>query len=167
MTETNRLVIMPLNQTQLAKYIKCDGSLEKELGLEKSSRSISNDLQEALQNTILPSVADKSKNYLYSTIWTAINKKDNKMVGDVCFVGEPNSEGEVEIGYGMYEEFQGQGFMTEIVGGMIAWARTHPNIKAIIASTEKNNKASYKVLQKNSFEKAGENDIHFNWKLIL
>jgi hypothetical protein len=28
------------------------------------------------------------------------------MVGDICFVGEPNTEGEVEIGYGTYENFR-------------------------------------------------------------
>jgi ribosomal-protein-alanine N-acetyltransferase len=30
---------------------------------------------------------------------------DNKMVGDLVIVGEPNADGEIEIGYGTYDEF--------------------------------------------------------------
>ena len=35
------------------------------------------------------------------------------MIGDLCMVGEPNADGEIEIGYGTYEQFQGKGFMTK------------------------------------------------------
>lgn len=44
------------------------------------------------------------------------------MVGDLCFVGAPNSVGEIEIGYGIYDMHAGLGFMTEAVGAMISWA---------------------------------------------
>lgn len=84
MIETARLIIKPLTYNQLKKYIKCDNSLEAELNINKVSRTISADLKEAFEQTILPNVADKSKNYLFSTLWTAISKKENKMVGDLC-----------------------------------------------------------------------------------
>jgi ribosomal-protein-alanine N-acetyltransferase len=105
MIETDRLVLRPLTYEQLIKYTKCDNSLEEELNLNESSRTISPELKEAFEQTILPNVADKSKNYLYSTLWTAISKAENKMVGDLCIYGEPNTDGEIEIGYGTYEEF--------------------------------------------------------------
>jgi [ribosomal protein S5]-alanine N-acetyltransferase len=115
----------------------------------------------------LPNVADETKNYLYSTLWTAISKAENKMIGDLCIVGEPNALGEIEIGYGTYDEFQGKGFMTEIVGGIIEWAKKQKIVKAIIASTDKTNTASFKVLEKNNFIKTGETETSFNWKLNL
>ncbi|UQD57473.1 GNAT family N-acetyltransferase [Flavobacterium sp. K5-23] len=167
MIETERLNLKPLTYEQLVKYIKCDNSLEAELNLNATSRTISAELKEAFEQTILPNVADKTKNYLYSTLWTAISKKENKMIGDLCIVGEPNTEGEIEIGYGIYDEFQDKGFMTEIVGGMIRWAKTQPQVKSVIASTEKTNIASFKVLEKNSFLKIGETDTLFNWSLKL
>jgi ribosomal-protein-alanine N-acetyltransferase len=167
MIETKRLVLKPLTYEQLVKYARCDNSLEEELNLNKTSRTISFELQEALENTILPNVADKTKNYLYSTLWTAIFKADNKMIGDLCMMGEPNSKGEIEIGYGTYDEFQGRGFMTEIVGGIIEWAKTQPLVKAITASTDKTNLASFKVLENNGFVKVGETETLFNWKLQL
>jgi RimJ/RimL family protein N-acetyltransferase len=167
MIETNRLIIKPLTYDQLVKYTACDNSLEEELNLNPSSRTISAELKEALEQTILLNVADQSKNYLYYTLWTAISKDENKMVGDLCIVGEPNDEGEIEIGYGTYDEYQGRGYMTEIVGGIIFWAKSQAAVKSIIASTEKMNSASHKVLQKNNFLRMDETDTAIHWKLIL
>ena len=89
------------------------------------------------------------------------------MIGDLCIVGEPNANGEIEIGYGTYDEFQGKGFMTEIVGGIIEWTKTQPLVKTITASTSKTNVASLKVLQKNGFIKVDETETSLSWKLII
>jgi [ribosomal protein S5]-alanine N-acetyltransferase len=167
MIETERLILKPLTYEQLIKYTKCDNSLEKELNLNETSRTISPELKEAFEQTILPNVADKTKNYLYSTLWTAISKTENKMVGDLVIIGEPNADGEIEIGYGTYEEYQNKGFMTEIVRGIIEWVKSQPNVKSIIASTDKTNIASYKVLEKNRFAKIGETEMLLNWKLQM
>ncbi len=167
MIETDRLILKPLTYGQLIKYIRCDGSLEAELNLNKTSRTISPELKEAFEQTILPNVADISKNYLFSTLWTAISKMDNKMVGDLCIVGEPNLNGEIEIGYGTYDEFQGKGFMTETVSGIIRWIKTQPTVKSIIAAAEKTNIASFRVLEKNRFLKVEENETSFKWRLKL
>jgi len=167
MIETERLVLKPLTYDQLVKYLKCDNSLEEELNLNETSRTISPELKEAFEQTILPNVADKTKDYLFSTLWTAISKEENKMIGDLCIVGEPNGNGEIEIGYGTYDEFQGKGFMTEIVGGIIEWTKKQEKVKSIIASTDKTNTASFKVLEKNNFIKIGEMEGLFNWKLEI
>tara|TARA_R110002049_G_scaffold269117_1_gene445914 strand:+ start:384 stop:905 length:522 start_codon:yes stop_codon:yes gene_type:complete len=167
MLETERLILKPLTYNQLLKYVMSDNSLETELNLNETSRTISPELKEALEKTILPNVADTKRDYLYSTIWTAITKTENKMVGDICMYGEPNADGEIEIGYGTYDEFQNKGFMTEIVKGIIEWAKNQPKVKSIIASTDKTNIASYKVLEKNRFVKIGETEMLLNWKLQM
>lgn len=167
MIETKRLLLVPLTYDQLILYIRADNSLEKELSLNESARTIPPDLKEALEGTILPNMADPQKNYLYSTLWTLISKAENKMVGDLCFFGEPNQEGEIEIGYGTYDGFQNKGYMTEAVGGMIEWAKTQPGIRTITAGTEKNNSASFKVLEKNGFKKYGENETLFSWRFTI
>lgn len=165
MIETKRLTIKPLTYNQLLKYTACDNSLELELNLKKSTRSISPELKEAFEQTILPNVADETKNYLFSTLWTAISKADSCMVGDLCIIGQPNEDGEIEIGYGTYDAFQNRGYMSEMVGGMVEWAKTQPNVKAIIASTEKENIASFRVLEKNNFIENGETETLKFWKL--
>ena len=167
MIETERLILKPLTYEQLKKYIRLDNSLETELNLDTTLRTISPELKEALEKTILLNVADSNKNYLFSTIWTIISKADNKMVGDLCFVGEPNADGEIEIGYGTYEAFRKRGFMTEAVSAMIKWANKQPSIRTIIASTDKTNVDSYSILQKNNFRKSGETETLFNWRLEI
>ena len=165
--ETERLIIIPLSFEQLIKYMRCDNSLEEELGLGSTSRSISDELKEALEKAILPNVADQSKDYLYSTIWTAISKAENKMVGDISMYGEPNEDREVEIGYGTYNEFQNKGYMTETVKGMIGWLKTQRKVKKVCASTEKTNVASYRVLKKNGFINVCKTDNLLKWKLKI
>ena len=165
MIETERLRLLPLTYEQLLLYIRMDPALEHELQLSETTRSISADLQEAFDQTILPNVADKSKNYLFHTLWTVILKSENRMVGDLCLVGEPNDKGEVEIGYGTYEDFRGKGYMSEAVGGMIGWLKTQPRVLSVNAATEKINVASFTVLKKNNFKKLGESETLFLWRL--
>ncbi|CAH0994549.1 hypothetical protein EMA8858_00659 [Emticicia aquatica] len=165
MIETERLTLMPLTYEQLLKYIKADNSLEIELNLNKTSRTIPPELKEALEVAIIPNVADFNKNYLYSTLWTLILKEQNKMVGDLCFMGEPNIDGEIEIGYGTYPTFQRKGYMTEAVGGMLEWAKNQPNVLKVLASTEKINTSSHSILRKNNFAQIGESGTIINWSI--
>ena len=137
------------------------------MNLNETFRVISPALKEAFEQTILPNVADTTKDYLYSTLFTVILKDANKIVGDLCIIGEPISNGAIEIGYGTCDEFRAQGFMTEAVGGMIAWAKLQPKIFSNIASTKKENIASYRILLKNNFIKIGETGTLFNWKLTI
>jgi len=167
MIETKRLYLKPLTYNQLLKYIKGEHLLEKELNLNPTSRIISPELKEALETSILPNVKDKKKNYLFYTLWTIISKMDNKMVADLCIIGEPNENGEIEIGYGTYDEFQGKGYMTEAVSGIIEWAKSQHNINSILASTEKSNIASFRVLEKNKFKKTDETETLYNWRLSI
>ncbi len=167
MLETNRLILIPLTYEQLVKHINNDGSLEEELKTKRTCKIISPELKDALETKILPSVADPTKNYLYCTIWTAISKANNQMVGDLCFKGEPDAQGAVEIGYGTYDEFQNKGYMTEMVNAIIHWSKSEHKITAICASTGKTNRASIRVLEKNGFMKIDECDDYFNWKLYI
>lgn len=80
---------------------------------------------------------------------------DGTRVGDLCFKGAPNEKGEVEIGYGIDEAMQGNGYATEMVAAMIHWASVQPNVKAIVAETEVSNHVSQKVLKKNGFTADG------------
>jgi len=165
MLETKRLLLKPLTYDQLVKYIKADDSLEQELQLHSNARAVSEILKEKMALNILPKVGDATIDYLYVTLWTAINKKENWMVCDVCFKGEPNDEGEIEIGYGTHPQFQGKGYMKEAVGGMIEWAKKQPKVKTIFAQTLKDNIASFTILERNNFVKIGETETYFQWRL--
>lgn len=77
------------------------------------------------------------------------------LCGGVGFKGPPDKRGMVEIGYSILPEFEGQGLATEMVAGMVQWAKQQPEVKHIEAETNIDNEASIRVLEKNSFICAG------------
>lgn len=165
--ETERLIIIPLFYDQLIKYLRNDNSLEEDLKISKSPRKIPANVKDFIENTLLFNASKKKSNFLYITFWTIISKVENKMVGDLCFKGEPNKAGEIEIGYGIYPQFQNKGYMTEAIGAMIKWASAQPKVKTILAETSPNNFASIKALERNNFTKYKEEDANIWWKLAL
>lgn len=167
MITTKRLTIIPLTYDQLLLYLQGGQLLEKSLQLSDSPRTIAPELKEALEESILPNVLDPTQNPLFTTLWTAISRVENTMVGDFCFHGAPNAEGEIEIGYGTYEAFQRKGYMTEMVGGMLDWLKTQPLVKSVVASTEKTNLASFKVLERQGFVQSDQSESMDYWKLVL
>jgi len=72
----------------------------------------------------------------------AINLKTGLVVGGICFKGAPNSEGVVEIGYGIDEAYQGKGYATEAVRGIVNWALKQEGVQCVAAQTEPNNTIS-------------------------
>ncbi len=163
--ETERLLIFPLTHDQLILYLEGNNKLDEELNLKKGNQIISQELLEAFNETILPAVADKTKNYLYSTLWTIVSKEGDQMVGDLCFKGGPGESGEIEIGYGTHDEFQGKGFMTEAIRAVSAWAFNQPGVETILAETDRANLASHKTLQKNNFRQYKTVESMIWWKL--
>ena len=87
------------------------------------------------------------------------------LCGGVGVRGPPDKQGMVEIGCSVLPEFQGQGLATEMVGGIVQWAKQQPHVKRIEAETSTDNKASIRVLEKNSFFFTGpgseQNTIRF------
>lgn len=62
---------------------------------------------------------------------------------------------DVRIGYVIAEEAWGQGMATELVGGLVEWARPQPWVQTLTAGVETANGASTRVLTKNGFELVG------------
>ena len=69
----------------------------------------------------------------------------------------------VEIGYGIDEEFKGQGYASEAIGA-VSWAMEQEDVLSVIAETEKDNIASYKVLQHIGMSRYSETDTAYWWR---
>jgi len=163
--ETERLRLIPLPHSQLINYLKADGSLEEQLGVHFLKRRIEPELIEAFEKVILPTVGNPSKNFLFSTLWTLVAKDKNVMVGDICFKGEPDQNGELEIAYCTYTQFQNKGYMSEAVKTICLWALEQPGVNGIKASTDVMNAASARLLEKVGFVPAYELSRKQFWSL--
>lgn len=92
--------------------------------------------------------------YLWYTAWRITLKKKGVMVGDVCFKGLPDN-GKPEIGYGIIDEYQGNGYATKAVAAICRWAFSQKGVSAIEAETAPDNAASQRVLEKTGFKPTG------------
>ena len=86
--------------------------------------------------------------------WT-ICLKSGIAIGGIGFKGIADEAGNVEVGYGIDEEYQNQGYATEAVGAMVQWALSHDEVLCVQAQTEAENEISQKVLRKNGFVRNG------------
>jgi RimJ/RimL family protein N-acetyltransferase len=77
------------------------------------------------------------------------------LCGGTGFKGPPDKRGMVEIGYSVLPEFQRQGLATEMVAGIIRWAKHRPEVRRIEAEINANNIPSVRVLEKNGFVYVG------------
>lgn len=152
MIETNRLLIKPLTAEELKRHIVSPNDFALELGLIPSQSLIDNETRDAILNDLLPNITDTTKDSDFYTMWILIEKVKKAIIGGLCFHGEPNEKGEVEIGYGTDLEYRNKGYMTESISGLIHWIRDNKNIRSIKAETEKTNISSIKVLEKNGFK---------------
>jgi RimJ/RimL family protein N-acetyltransferase len=162
--ETQRLLIQPLTQVQLQLYAANDGSLERQLGLKYTPKEIEADLADALENYFLRLIPFHASEFYFYTLWVITLKQGQTLVGDICFKGEPDEAGEVEIGYGTYPDYQQQGIMHEALDALLTWCANRPDISTVIAETETGNTASEKILARNGFLRDCQTRDNSWWK---
>lgn len=138
--KTERLIIEPMTLEELQNLI--------DLYINESP-DLSQAYREMLENCL-----SHPNQYLWYTSWKICSKRDNTIVGYAGFKGLSDS-GCVEIGYGIDNEYEGNGFATEAVKGICEWAFSTDLVTCIEAETESDNIVSQKVLQKNGFISTG------------
>ncbi len=72
------------------------------------------------------------------------------LVGSGGFLGTPEN-GVAEVGYSVLPQYQGQGYGTEMVGGLTDWALSQPDVQRLAAETGEANLASRRLLEKLGF----------------
>ncbi len=137
MLHTDRLRIYPASREQMEAMI----ASEKDAELKKAYSEM---LECCLRH---PDQRD------WYAAWM-IEKTDGTPVGDLCFKGL-RENGIAEIGYGILEEYQGQGYATEAVRAACRWAFLHPELRSLEAETDAGNVASQRVLEKCGFRPNG------------
>jgi predicted acetyltransferase len=152
MFETSRLIIKPLSFDELKKHLQSPCDLADTLRLIPSQSLLDKETKEAIQNDLLPGLKDPDKDPSFYTMWIVIEKIKKAIIGGICFHGEPDENGEVEIGYGIDVDYRNQGYMTETINGMINWIRNNKKVNIIKAETDVCNISSVRVLKKNGFE---------------
>ncbi|MFJ2905410.1 GNAT family N-acetyltransferase [Streptomyces sp. NPDC087212] len=87
-------------------------------------------------------------------LFVLVRRADGRAVGGVGFHGVPDEEGRAEIGYDLVEGARGQGYATEALGALTAWALARDDVRALCATVEERNTASQRVLARAGFARA-------------
>ena len=98
-------------------------------------------------------------------LWFCLRREPRELVGNAGFKGSPRN-GFAEIGYSMLEAHQRNGYCTEAVRALIAWAFEHQGVQAVIAHTLPGLRPSIRVLEKCGFEFVGEGVIEDGMQTI-
>ena len=163
--QTQRLLIKPLSKQELSNYVLADFSLEDSLQLIRYPRTVNDRVKNAIGLNILPKLTGQIPHYWFVTIWTVIQKDQQVMVAEVYLKGPLQANGEIEIGYSTYPDFEGNGYMTEAVGLIIEWAFQQVDVTAILAETNPENSASRRILEKNGFTVSCQTADNISWRL--
>lgn len=131
--ETKRLQLYAASQAEMEQFIE---------------RQTDEELIQAYREMLDGYLAHPEQGEWYA-IWM-ITRHDGVQVGDLCFKGR-NEDGSVEIGYGIKEEFQRQGYATEAVMAAVDWALQQAGVLRVEAEAEPANTASQQVLAKCGF----------------
>ena len=135
--ETRRLRIRIASQEEMTEFI------EKE----------TDDVLKTAYQEMLQGCMEHPEQWEWYAIWM-IESKDGEHIGDLSFKGL-GPDGAVEIGYGISEAYQCNGFAAEAVDAAVKWALRQPGIRCVEAETDPDNRASQRVLEKCGFLPTG------------
>lgn len=81
-------------------------------------------------------------------VYQVVRSSDDVVVGDIGFHGPPNPAGSVTVGYGLVPGARGQGFATEALRAVVAWALAQPEVVVVEADTTHANLPSQRVMER-------------------
>jgi hypothetical protein len=163
--KTDRLKLIPLTFAQLKLYLISPEELEQTLGFPISRGNISDPVRKAINIKLSKMVDTKVSLHPWYTYWLIVVADKPYGAGLIGFKGYPDANGEAEIGYGIDPAYQNQGYITAAVKAMIAWAFTEDTCSSVIASVDKSNVASGRVLEKVGMHIYEESDETVSWRI--
>ncbi len=84
----------------------------------------------------------------YPLVYGIILKEKNHIIGHISL---SEIDKGIEIGYAIGTDYQKRGYASEIINPFIHWSKENLNIDRIYGIVKKENKASWKILEKSGF----------------
>ena len=85
-----------------------------------------------------------------------VRRADGSVIGDAGFMGPPDATGAVSVGCAITEDARGQGYATEALMALLAWARGQTGLTCVLADTTRSNLASQRLLERVGLRRVGE-----------
>ena len=164
--KTERLHLIALTKAQLARTLDAPERLEQELGILFSREQLKEPVPRAINMKLAKMACAAQEMHPWYTYWLIVIPNESYSAGMVGFKGEPDEDGMVEIGYGIDEAYRCQGYMTEAIRALIAWAFDDPACRSVTAKgVLRSNIASQRVLTKAGLKVTDQDAKSQNWRI--
>lgn len=161
--KTERLELVPLLPRQLRLWVEDMPGLEKELKCTYQAEPLEGLFLEIVKGQ-LEKTEKHPHQYVWHGFWFLIRQSDRVVVGSAGFKDIPDTDGEVEIGYGLGKKFERNGYMTEAAQALCKWALGQENVSHILAETDLDGFASQRILQRCGFVEKSRKETSW-WRL--
>ncbi|MDR3081760.1 MAG: GNAT family N-acetyltransferase, partial [Streptomyces sp.] len=94
-------------------------------------------------------------------MFVLVRSEDGRAVGGMGFHGAPDQEAKVEIGYDLVVGARGNGYATEALRALTAWALAKDGVSTVTAVVERANIPSQGVVSRAGFTQVGEDEETF------
>ncbi|MBB6452474.1 RimJ/RimL family protein N-acetyltransferase [Salirhabdus euzebyi] len=163
--ETIRLGFIPMTIESIEAAMSGEQTLQQYLQINVET----NFIQTIHQERVFPLRLEKLKKNPEISKWYGFiaEKKSNTVIGMMGFKTPPNNSGLIEIGYGINEKFQGNGYASEMASGLKDWAFQQEGVKGITATNiRKDNIASIKIVKKLGMNLIQKNDDTIDFMIL-
>jgi ribosomal-protein-alanine N-acetyltransferase len=160
--ETKRLQLIPFTLELKKAAMNDRARLVEMLGVYVPEHWPEPDLAEAL-----PVFVEKMEKAPSEPVWDwiAIHRLDQGVIGGIGFMGGPDKDGVVEVGYDIIPEYRKQGYATEMARSLIAWVFQETDIKVVTASCLDDNIGSIKVLENVGMRRLEPDENVLKWEI--
>ncbi|MGW5903103.1 GNAT family N-acetyltransferase [Streptomyces althioticus] len=97
-------------------------------------------------------------------MYVLVRREDDRAVGAMGFHGAP-ADGRVEIGYDLVVEARGNGYATEALRTLSAWALDQDAVHTVVAVVEEPNVPSQKVVTRAGFTEVSRHENQITYEL--
>jgi [ribosomal protein S5]-alanine N-acetyltransferase len=163
--ETNRLILKTVDLDLLDAAAQNSASAIEALGYHTNGEWPGPDFADALPYFRKLLVENKGTRGFDS--WIILLRDTMEIAGGIGFMGNPDEEGSIEIGFATNESFRRRGIGFEAAKLLIDWALGHDEVDCIIARCKANNVASKNLLLKLRFETDRVDGELLRWKLVV
>lgn len=162
--ETERILLIPYAKTLINKIQQDDLTIFNDNKLTPAKDWPDEDVLETLPRILIN--LEKVDLPTGFESWMIIIKENREIIGDIGFKGQPDSEGKIDLGYGIVESARKKGYAREAASGLIRWAFMDEKVREITAMCDIENTGSINLLTSLKFERKDIEENMFKWSLI-
>lgn len=161
---TPRLELRPATATTLRAELEGNGSLARALGVDVPPGWPPELYDADAVRHILTLLGEREDGGAFGLYYIIVRPDQHApaprgvLIGVGGFKGDPDADGEVEIGYGVLPDFQRRGFATEAVRAWVSLAFADPRVERVVGQTLDSLTPSIGVLEKAGFVYAGSGE---------